>query len=293
MQQIAERGMPFRRRVHRVGQWAALLAVATVALVTGAWAASAAAQPAPPTNVPDSIASVLPAGATIRQAQAAQLTGGDREQWIVLYDAPPLQTTSSNSAVLAIVTTESAGTSIAATIAVDFTTNSFFEIVNVDGVPAVTLSSLTGPHQLRLDVLRWDGAGFVTVFADSTNAPGVTINDLDGDAIPEIAADWSPYCGGYAISPRLVFVYRWNGMGFEEATAAYPWLLMMMAADFQAAFATVPPALDPTDVFPCLHDALAWLYGNLGDRELSAFHCNAAGVDVPERTMLAEAFCRR
>jgi hypothetical protein len=94
--------------------------------------------------------------------------------------------------------------------------------VNADNVPEIVYNATVGAHGGVLWVVGWDGSTLAPLFAMGSDTPAVTLEDLDGDGIQEIVLPTSGYCGGYAASPRLMSVFRWEGGAYRSASARFP-----------------------------------------------------------------------
>jgi hypothetical protein len=94
--------------------------------------------------------------------------------------------------------------------------------VNHDGTPEVTFSGIVGAHSALLWVLRWDGSALAPLFEEVSSTPVVSLTDLDDDGIAEIVLLQSGYCGSYAASPSLSFVFHWEDGAYRSASMRYP-----------------------------------------------------------------------
>jgi hypothetical protein len=154
---------------------------------------------------------------------------------------------------------------VAAQERAEFAVASGLELVPLGERPGLAFSTGVGPHSVQLVVLRWDGTAYRTVFEGTSNSPAISPGDVDGDGIAEIVVGWSPYCGGYAASPKLVTVYRWDGTTFREATDAYPGLVLSVEQNVRDALAG-GVGWTPEDR-SCLHWALGYLAERSGRAE--------------------------
>src|SRR5207249_3484978 len=100
-------------------------------------------------------------------------------------------------------------------------------------------------------------ASYAVVFDGSSNSPNFALRDLRGDGTPEVVKGWSPYCGSYAASPRLITIYEWRKGQFVAATGSYPAQVEQAAETFRAALGR--PQYYDAEGMACLHAALGYL----------------------------------
>jgi hypothetical protein len=218
---------------------------------------------------------MLPRPAQLRMAFPAALESPESRQWVVVYEMPR-EFTPDVHLIVARATGE--GWTAAARVAHDWANASSVDVLTVDRRPSIFFSAGVGAHGSQLIVLRWDGSAYRTIFEGGSNSPGLTPVDLDGDGTPEIFDAWSPYCGSYAASPRLVTIFRWNGSRYEEATAAFPSSVANMERPFRVALATGID-LSPTDQ-ACLYWSLGYLAEHAGrPRDAQQAYAEATALD--------------
>ena len=276
----------------RAGARTVMLGIASAVLWISVGAAgAAAAEQRDPVALPEPVRQALPEGAEPRQAQVASLVGDRSVQWIVLYEVTAPDVRYPTATVLTILNQQAGGWRAARTIEEPYAVGGAFEVHEVAGTPAVAFYRIVGAHSAKLDLVRWDGSAFAGIFDAFSNTPGFTFDNLDDDSTPELLSHWSPYCGSYATSPVLLDVYQWNGARYQVATDRFPALLLEPITEFTAALTGVPSVLDVPETAACLHDALAWLYGAIGDSDSAALHCAQSLALVPDRAMVAAAFC--
>jgi hypothetical protein len=197
------------------------------------------AQPVPgaATAAPQEVLAFLPAGVEVRSAFLTALEGNSQQQWVVHGETPWNVSSPPPNAYLVVARQADAGWNLATQMSLEWVIASYVGPLPVEDRPALFFSAGVGAHGSRLTVLRWDGSGYATVFARESNTPGLVPRDLNQDGTPEIIDSWSPYCGGYAASPKLVTVYRWSGGVYAEATAAFPDFVRGIEPAFRAALA--------------------------------------------------------
>jgi hypothetical protein len=225
------------------------------------------------------LGALLPPDAELTAVRSADLTGDGNQEWLLLYtrsnaDAPAIQ-----DAALAIAVSAGGGWKLAARFTIE---DALVPLLNVESVgerPAVFFSAGVGAHSARLIVVRWDGRAFAPIFDGGSDTPILTVADLDGDTAPEIEQRATADCGVYAVGPRLLTVYRWDGTVYSDATARFPDLLRDAAAE-NAAILDAVPDLDPA-LAACVHAAVAYLSALAGDSETAANACATADALDP------------
>jgi tetratricopeptide (TPR) repeat protein len=219
-----------------------------------------------PAGVPESVRAALPEGAEVLTAFSAALEGREQgPQWIVLF-----QPTNGliRAAHLAVFRAEGDAWALAHRAEFEAAISPGAQLIAIDEWPGLALLSGIGAHGSQLMVVRWNGTAYATVFERSSNTPGLTPMDLDGDGVEEIVDAWSPYCGGYAASPKLVTVFAWGGQSYREATAAYPSLVLGVEESVAAAMDEIR-GLDQSGR-ACLHWSLGYLADRSGRPEVAA-----------------------
>lgn len=240
------------------------------------------------TSAPAEVLAALPGDATPIAAVAADLIGTGEQQWVVLYTLEPGGFFGDANA--AIVATGPDGWAIAQTLSIEGGNLAGVTLVDVAGTTAVALEATVGAHALAIEIGRWDGEAFRTIFAGSSNAPALDLADLDGDGVPEVVVGWSAYCEAYAVSPRLTSVYRWDGERYSAATRDFPDVLstdrdgILLAEQRADAWSARGRA--------CLAGALGYLAFERDDTEAAAAACALArGLDPEWWADWAAAFC--
>lgn len=228
--------------------------------------------------LPAEVAALLPAECTVHAAQPADLTGTGEQAWAVLYTTPAADSEFIQDAHLAIVVPGAGGWVVARTVSIELVHVAELRLVALGELPAVVLRAGVGAHASQLAVVRWTGSEFATVFAGGSNSPGIDLEDVDEDGVPEVVNYWSPYCEAYAVSPHLVTVYRWDGAAFVEETGRYPDLLAAVEASVRAALEEA--VTWSSGGRGCLHGALAYLAERRGDLDAAAAeYCQAWTLD--------------
>ncbi|HZQ37193.1 MAG TPA: hypothetical protein VFD32_14780 [Dehalococcoidia bacterium] len=234
------------------------------------------------TSLPDAVAALLPAGAQIQDAQAADFTNAGEQGWAVLYATPtdiPGATALSNWSVL-IALPSGSGFSLGATATVKDANVAGMTVADVAGTPAVALTAGVGAHAAQMTVVRWDGAAFATVFDGTTDTPGYDFKDIDGDGQPEVVEAVSPYCRDYAESPQIVVVYKWDGARFSEWAGPYPQDLIAERLAYAQKVTTQMSDWDQ-DAQACVWGVVAFLTGRSGDTAGADAACNQAKAISP------------
>lgn len=234
-----------------------------------------------PLLVPAGVAAALPPDASLVTATQDELTGDGTVDWALVYTTPGSSPTGFPvpQTHLAIAAPGADSWFLAAQLDPGFTLGGTLQIADVAGTDAVVFIAGVGAHSQRMSVLRWDGAEFATVFDQESNNPSLQLHDIDGDGVPEVVNRWSAYCQAYFTSPTLLSVYRWDGVGYSEATGDFPALV-------DEARAGVLRAFDRSgdwrpDGVACLHGALAYLAATEGDTDTVAIECGtAAAIDA-------------
>lgn len=250
--------------------------------------ASAQGQPGSWPGAPPEVLAALPEAATPAPSLPADLNGDGEPEWLVPYSTP--SAIAASNAALAIIARLPTGWEVAKTLAIEGGALGSFWLVEVDGRLAVALQAVIGPHAVALEVARWDGREYRTVFAGASNAPAIEVADVNRDGLPEVLVGWSAYCEAYAVSPWLTTVHGWNGVRFEEATAAYP---EVVAADQRAVLAVARSAVDwSARGRACLAGAAGYLAHLLGDPAGAAEQCaRARALDAAWDEPWTDRFC--